>query len=294
MSNRLNVCFVINSNYVGQVKVAIKSLFDANKGRDILIIIVHSGLTNEEVNNLELFVNKHKQQVVFKYFDTSIFSNLSKMRNDTSYAAYIKAFLPYLLTEYNKVIYLDCDLVVNRDVSELFDYEQSHFLGAVVDKPFNKKNSEHVKLITGFETDKYFNSGVMVFDYGHKDEIVKEKDVLDYISSHKDIILFHDQDILNHFYCSKYEEYGDDYNHLAVYSSPKEILFHSNKTDSVIIHYANWKPWNSNYIGKYYKKYLKVYRSIQKEEQLQFLKRRNVFSMIRLMLKYVFRIFKRG
>jgi hypothetical protein len=71
--------------------------------------------------------------------------------------------------------------------------------------------------------------------------------------------------------------------------SAKEFIYYK-KTNPLVIHYANWKPWNNNYIGKFYKEYKKMYNEARLiDNSISFLKRRNLFKMISLILHYVFR-----
>ena len=282
----MNICFVVNRAYIGQLKVAIYSLAKYNKETNI-IVLTHD-LTNIDKEDLIRFTKEYGQAIRFVNMDDSLFEGLPRMGYDASYTAYFKLMIPYVLNYLDKVLYLDCDLLVEKSLNDLYNKQNNHFLSACLDEKINKKRISHIEMITG-EKSNYFNSGVILFDFSHSVEIVSQEVLFDYIKSNKEKFKFHDQDILNHFYIKYCDHLEEKYNYVTTYKSVVDVFKHIGGKDAVVIHYANWKPWNSNYIGKYYKKYYKTYKTLKKKENLNFLKRRNIFSQLKLILKYIVR-----
>ena len=163
------------------------------------------------------------------------------------------------------------------------------FLSCVADYKINRKNKDHVEKITGDGSLTYFNSGVMLFDYSKSEQLVPREELLEYIGLNKDLIRWHDQDILNHFYADKCRLLDEKFNYLTTYKGLKDLFIQKGKKDAVVVHYANWKPWRSNYIGKCYKLYKKNYKELIGEKDVNFLKRRSLFAQLKLILKYIFR-----
>lgn len=286
----MNFCFVINKNYIGQFKVAAFSLFkNSFKSYDINIFILHSDLEKEDQHNLRLFVSKYGANIDFVYMDSSMFEGLPKMRSDSSYTAYFKVMIPYVLSFLDKVLYLDCDLLVKRDLQSLYSIDKGTFLCSSLDLRMNKYNSNHIKKIVGFDSKLYFNSGVVLFNFKYKDQIFDKNVVLNYIKDNKDIIIYHDQDILNHFYINKNYVLEREFNYLTIYQSFKDFLFHNDIKKAYIIHYANgnFKPWFSNYVGKGYKEYIHYYNLIKDDENLSFLNKRSFKDCFKLVIHYL-------
>lgn len=284
----MNICFVVNKNYIGQLKVCMKSLFETNKNH-IDIFLLQNDLDDADKDDLSKFINKYNQSINYITMDDSNFIGLPKMGYDSSYTAYFKIMIPYILNYLDRVLYLDCDILVEKDLTSLYNRVTTNFLSSCLDERMNKKKQNHVEKIVGYKTNKYFNSGVVLFDFKHSDQIVNKENVFAYIKANLDIIEFHDQDILNHFYVEHNDVIDRLYNYLTIYNNVKEIFIDKNINNAFIIHYANWKPWNNNYIGKHYKAYYKMYKSIEKQEKLNYLKKRNIFSMTKLICKYLFR-----
>ena len=282
----MNICFVVNKNYIGQLKVAIKSLFETNK-ENINIYLLENDLTETDQVDLTRYVDSFGSNIVYVKMSDEYFKGLPRMGYDKSYTAYFKIMIPYVLNNLDKVLYLDCDLLVRKNLSDLYSRDTNNFISASLDIKMNKNKKDHIKNICGLDT-KYFNSGVILFDFKYSNDIVPQKEMIDYILSNKDVIKYHDQDILNHFYYDSFDEIDECYNSHTIYYSVKELFSNKRLKRAYIVHYANWKPWNSNYIGKAYKMYLKEYNSIKKNENLNYLKRRNIFSMLKLIFKYIF------
>lgn len=284
-----NIAFVINRNYIGQFKVTFYSLIQNNKNLKIVVHLLNKDLTDEDQSDIIRFVKKYDADIIFYQIDDTIFHGLPKMGYDNSYTAYYKVLLPYYLNHLTKVLFLDCDIIVRKDISPLFNIRLESFLSVIEDYKINRKRIDHKRKIIGDTDAFYFNSGVMLFDFSKSEQIASQEDVVEYIGSNRDNIVWHDQDILNHFYAKDCNILEEKYNYLTTYKSLKDILCAKGKRRACIVHYANWKPWKTNYIGKYYRLYKKYYKEIQDEKGVDYLQKRSLFAQIKLILKYIFR-----
>ena len=86
----------------------------------------------------------------------------------------------------------------------------------------------------------------------------------------------------------------EKYNYLATYRSLSDLFLRRGSRKAVVVHYANWKPWKNNYIGKCYGLYRKYYRKCLGEKGVDFLQRRSLPAQIGLIVKYVMRAFRKG
>jgi len=281
-----NLCYVINKNYIGVFKVSILSLLKNNKEK-YLIHMLSNDLDEFDKLNLSNFLKEFNTEIKYYQIDDNIFKNLPKMGYDNSYTAYYKVLIPYILKDLDNCLYLDCDIIVKNGLKEIFELNHNHFLSASSDLRLNKKRKEHKKLIIGDDTITYFNSGVMYFDYKYKDEIPDINKLLDYLVSNKEDIIFHDQDILNHFFAKNYDLLDEKYNYATTYKDISDMLLKKGLKKAVVIHFANWKPWNEDYIGKAYRLYKKYYKMLKYDKDVSFLKKRKLIKMIKKILKYL-------
>ena len=116
----MNILVTLDSNYIYPLCVMFNSLAKTNSGRDFDIYVAYSSLTDEDFEKMEkalVGVNAviHKVPV-----DNEIFAGapvLDRLSKETYYRLLIGDILP---ADVHKVLYLDPDIVINRDLSELY------------------------------------------------------------------------------------------------------------------------------------------------------------------------------
>jgi len=175
-------------------------------------------------------------------------------------SAYYRLFIPKLLpTTVRKAIYLDSDLVVCHDITDLWNLEllDSYAL-AVQDTvaPFASSSwglRRYKEL--GLQSDcKYFNSGVLVInlDKWRADHVSEE--VVEYLITNQEYVIAHDQDGLNAVLANKWTDIDPRWNQqpeIFSYASWENSQFSKETYDSLvaapyIVHFATGgKPWNT-------------------------------------------------
>lgn len=175
-----------------------------------------------------------------------------------------KIYLPQTLKDVDKVIYMDGDTIVLKDLRELYDIDVSQVYAAVAKDGIFYRFPKEMAEIGLDKRGFYFNSGVMLYNLKkqREDNIVEKLE--EYIKTHEDF--FGDQDVLNVVFGDKlrlmsyryncistfFEE--DDLNFLSKYFGenlpPKTFNIYENST---IIHYAGDKPWQENYRPEFLK-----------------------------------------
>lgn len=219
------------------------------------IIIFHNDITDNDKNLLNTIINCRFIDYEFPIKDISKFQE--EYFNQFTKLAYSRYECFNLLKEYKKVLWLDIDVLIQDDISGIFDYCDSGIAFA--------KKSYEFKIIKNLikPIDKYdmnegsFNSGVIVFkdnlpQYDKLTEWCYEK-TLEYA----EYLYLPDQAILNLMlqeFNIKVDEFGIYYNFCILATTINET-----KKDSVnakILHSAcpekfwnfwNYKEWNQNY-----------------------------------------------
>ncbi len=164
MTNQVPVVFICDRGYVMQTAVAISSLIasrDAETG--LQIHVVSYGLEPPQEREL-LGLAREGVQIRLVggdgAFDESSFSVGESRYRVATKAALLKFSLPELLPELDRVLYLDGDIIVCRDLSALAALELGGDLAAAVrDLP----QVFYEKQLLG-ESRDYFNSGVMLLN----------------------------------------------------------------------------------------------------------------------------------
>ena len=168
-------------------------------------------------------------------------NNLRKYNLPTphlSYAAYFRFFIPDMITE-DKVLYLDSDIIINDDLTNLFEIDLGNSPVAAVRDELQETN---------------FNSGVLLINnsYWRTHSISRQ---LFSVADQYHEVEFGDQGILNRFFVGQWKELDFKYNFMVGMDTIAERFQKNkwyekaNKYESVIsiIHYTDSKPWSSVY-----------------------------------------------
>lgn len=135
---------------------------------------------------------------------------------------YSRMFAPRFLREYDRVIYLDADILPIRRDDQIWTLSLPHGLGAVHDyavthdSPFaGKTRAEWLRSI-GVSSGRYFNSGVLIIDVKPWLEIDFPVLLCRYVENHGDSMRMFDQDFLNNVFQNTWSELSPSWNFQAV------------------------------------------------------------------------------
>ena len=156
-NNSINIVFTTDKEYSPYLKVALKSLI-LNKNKDSIynIYILSIDLnkkTQEELktfkqNDVEINTVPLKVKTLDKIIDKKInFFYVSR-------ADLFKFFIPEMFQNFDKILYLDSDILVLKDISEIYNYNLENKIIGVLPEKTNFKNEENSK----------YNCGVILFD----------------------------------------------------------------------------------------------------------------------------------
>jgi lipopolysaccharide biosynthesis glycosyltransferase len=196
------------------------------KGRLLAIHLIDCGLSDRNRRLLEDSVAALNPLVWFDFRNPDPV-RLSGLRVETAgLFTYARLVSAELFPEMERAIYLDTDVVVNRDLSELFNNELNGCaIGAVQDR-FTPMVS-HPLSILDWETrgmskdDPFFNAGVLLIDYKKwRAEKIGER-AIEFARANKEICVRWDQTALNILLYKKWKPLAPHWNYM-VYSNIKE------------------------------------------------------------------------
>lgn len=304
--NNLAIVFSTDSNYVPYMAVSIQSIIDnSDKNYNYDILVFDDGITTYQKEQLSQML---KSNVSLRYIDVkpllvTMDSSLFKSRGIWSAAACYRLFIPQLMSDYDKVLYLDCDVLVKDSLVDLFKIDLGKAeAGCCYDELHYSAHSDRIKDIAEYvkikDWNKYFNSGVILFNIKN---INSQKFIDGFIKALKRPYLpFLDQDVLNILWEGKYVplDWSWNFQYYMVIEHP-ELLDNSeiSKASSKrrIIHYiTGHKPWNSPdlpYAAEWWlaaRKTAFYEEIIYKNTRISNLLLRNFKHYNRLLSKYVF------
>lgn len=153
-----------DGHYSVWVGTAIQSIIEHTDSRCCFHILHDETLTDE--NKRKLMEVASQQNIVFHLMDTAVFDRVKEFADRFTIGSFFRCALPECLPGVKKIIYLDADVFVNKDIKELWDIDISNYcLAAVKDEGVNEYVYPRIlKKFTNFDKQKYFNSGVLLMN----------------------------------------------------------------------------------------------------------------------------------
>jgi len=258
------VVLAANQKYVPILYTCVQSIADcAARENHYEIYIFHTDITMDSQEMFQQRLVRENISITFVNVGNRVSGYVLQAKQHISTETFYRFLILDILKGYSKIVYLDCDMIVLRDVAELYRTEMGdHFIAAALDPDFagqcNMRNSEmrqYCKNTLGLEDPfQYFQAGVLVFNVQEMRREITVQKLLEMADT--GIYRFSDQDILN-VVCKGRVVYLDmswnmifDCNHFrwkkVIQYAPHDILdaYENARKNPYIIHYAGFlKPW---------------------------------------------------
>ena len=250
--NKINVCISCDDNYARYAGVVITSVLINATGFDNLhFYILNGGISDENKNKIQSLSSIRDCKIDFVDIDENVFSDFRKITTHAyiSLPAYYRLKMPTLLPDVDRIIYFDCDVIVNTSLNDLFNIEvEEYSIAGVLDI---KKKMQKIK-------PTYTNSGILVMDLKNMREQNLESKFFEYAQKHWNEIVCGDQEIINQVCKGKILNIDSKWN--------VQISNFTNRSDytknPAIVHFIGKnKPWqyaSFSYRKDLYYKYLQM------------------------------------
>lgn len=250
-----NICLSCDNNYAQYAGVVIASILLNSDDKSFFnFYILDGNIEQENKDKIEKLKEIKNFNLNFISIDENLFEVYKKIGTHSyiSLSAYYRLKLASLLPKIDKVLYLDCDVIVSSDLIELFETDISEYYAAGV-KDIAVNSSGYVpKLEKG---NIYFNSGVLYFnlDKIRKDNI--ESEFEKYTIENFDKIRVGDQEIINVVCQGKIKELYSTWN---VQSSNFVNRSDYTKNPNIVHYVGRNKPWKFGSINYWKNLYFNV------------------------------------
>lgn len=249
---RINVCVSADDNYSRYAAVVIASvLANAKESDDLYFYVLDGGISEESKAKIFQLKSFRDCSINFVKIDNNLFKDYMEVKTHgyISLPTYYRMKAASLLPDVDKLIYLDCDIVVNASLEELFSADMDGF--AIAGVRDTKKSNSKI-------SPTYVNAGMLVLDLNLIREKNIEHEFLVWTKEHFDEIKTGDQQIINETLNGKIKLLHSKWN----VQSSNFTNRSSYETRPNIIHYvSSQKPWKKgswNYFKHYYRQYEKL------------------------------------
>ena len=264
-TNNVAIAVAANDYFIPYCATFLKSMAehsDSDKNYDILLL--SQDVSDINVKNVKKMLSAWKN-ISLRVLDPSVLIDQYTFHIEGHFSkeTYYRLVLPELLPNYDKVLYLDSDMIAMDDVAKIYDENiDGYLLAACHDADtaglyngYRKDKKEYTdKILKLKEPYQYFQAGVLLLNLEEFRKRYTTKQILDFAVSEKWQLL--DQDILNKL-CEGAVKYIDmSWNVMVDFAgirinqiialAPRWLneMYQEARKNPKIIHYAGpQKPW---------------------------------------------------
>jgi lipopolysaccharide biosynthesis glycosyltransferase/glycosyltransferase involved in cell wall biosynthesis len=259
------VVFASDDGYVPMLTTTIGSMLQ-NASEDYFydIVVLQRNIAYEHRRAMESYLKRYPNAKLRFYDVTDLISGYDLATNNAhiSMETYYRFLVQKIFAGYDRVLYLDSDLIIRGDVSELFNVDLGdNLLAAARDVDYlgnlnmpDGKRMEYTTTKLGMDNPyDYFQAGVLVLNTREMRKLHTVPEWMEIVS--KSDFIYDDQDILNaecqgrvHYLPADWNVMHDCAGRVAkVFTwAPNEVFdaYNASRNDPKIIHYAGFeKPW---------------------------------------------------
>lgn len=279
----LPIVFTCDDAYFKYTNVVITSiLHNQNKNCRYEINILSEFISEKNKEIAKRQIEKHSNFSIKFVTLKDIDSNRFFLNSYMSISTYYRLYIPQLFSHYERILYLDSDVIVNADVSELARLDFEDTLSICCSSPYIKNivlEGGNKKFPLSYFTDvlkmpdplQYFNAGVMLYNLKKMNVMGVSEKLFKALEEINEPLL-QDQDILNSVLSNNggVKLISEKYNMIRVFKITarrillekfKEVFGISKKNNwFYIYHYVgNIKPWmDKREDGRLFLKYAKM------------------------------------
>lgn len=244
ISKEIPIFFAVDDGYCPFLAVALQSMLDNSSPENTYLIkILHTDISEENKKKIGKYerANVDIEFVDLNYYIKKVKDKLYT-RDYYSATTYFRLFLPNLYPQYDKVLYLDSDIVILDDIAKLYNTDMGDNLVAaapddvVISNPIFRDYAE--KVVGVADCNRYFNAGVLLMNL-HQLRKFKFQEKFTYVLERIRFEVAQDQDYLNRLCKGRVKIVDRTWNRMPI-PNPKI------RTEDVrLVHYnLAFKPWH--------------------------------------------------
>ena len=246
----IHVCFSLHDKtgrYSKFTGTTILSIFE-NTNSEVTAHILHDNtLTAENRDKFIYLAGRYGQLVKFYNVEELCADKISEILNFApevknayvSIGTFYRLLIPQIIpSDVDKIIYLDSDIIVNLDLKELWQIDLGDKISAAVPEILLYKTIDNMKhwfplCAYGIvKAEDYFNAGVLLMDlnlFRNAESAIMQG--IRFCAKNPRYQGYHDQDVLNYCFSTKYLKLSDKFNRPAQVvrledESPAKKIYH--------------------------------------------------------------------
>ncbi len=261
---KINIVYISDSKYLPYMMVSLNSaILNKDERTKYHIHVIGKDISPQDV---KLLKNMQQKNIIIDIYPAKELNlDYTHLGRFASFKISLqKLFIAEYLPHLDKVLYVDADTLVQKDLSRIYQTNiRGKYVAAVKDGLMYQAPEHMVELQLKNPT-FYFNSGVMLLNLDNirQDDIMRKAVI--YFNTHNEV--FGDQDVLNSVFSGKTVSLSYLYNCISTFFEEKTADFltafwqekvWNNQQEvyenAAILHFAGHKPWTTMFQNPYLK-----------------------------------------
>jgi len=269
----MNILLTLDRNYLLPMQVLLTSLLLNNPGETFEIYLAADDLTQEDLQPAQALCIRCGASLHLVPIQESWFAAAPTLRY-YSRAMYYRLLAAQLLPDtLDRVLDLDPDMLVINSLHALYNTDMGdHLYAACIHKGLVDLSTpvNRVRLGT-YETEGYFNSGMLLMNLSAIRKRVQAQDIFDYVEKNRQLLVLPDQDVLNGLYGDSilpldeclYNYDARKYSEYLVSSQGQRDMGWVMENTCILHFCGKKKPWKKTVTGRFlalYRHYMNLSR----------------------------------
>ncbi|CYU95869.1 glycosyltransferase family 8 protein [Streptococcus suis] len=238
----MNLAFTVSDSYIDYMGTTLYSIMVHTRKSLVSVYVLTSDISDYSRFKLQKLEDRfHNLNIHILVVDAKQFEDLPLNRSHiTRPEVYFRMAFASLLPDLDRILYLDSDILAQKDLQPLWETPLDGAYMAAVSEPPSEGGFDYRRSIGMTDPTYYFNSGVLLMDLKKIREDKIESLLFECGHAIKDKIRLQDQDIINVALEGKIKALDPIYN----YGYMERQANLRKEADIVLNHYSLEKPWN--------------------------------------------------
>lgn len=241
MNERLHIVLSSDDAYAKYLSITIASILRHGEEESWFFHILDGGIAAGDKQKIADMVERRQGCLEFLPVHAGMLSDMALNIHASSHvspATYYRLLIPSLLSV-ERCVYLDCDTLCRASLLPLWQTDLQGCLAAAV------KDIDEDTHAVRLGLQRYFNAGMLLMDLSSMRRLNIQKSFFDFLQTHHDRIVLHDQDVINAVLDGKIKEVDMRWNvQVAFTRQCRNTGFFARGKNAHIIHYiGHRKPW---------------------------------------------------
>lgn len=203
----MDIVFCLDNNYSNLLAVAIISILkNIKKGSILNFFVMHKDMNSENIKKVQSLVKGDNKIYFIQIDEDEWLSNFKKPAIWANKVCYYRMIAPQVVKKFkeennlpqnDRLLFLDVDIIVDGDISPIFDTNISNVAIGAVKSPLNIEEKEHIPTLNLPLGHQYIYAGFMLYNIQKwiEDKVLEQAIEIDKL--HPNGLKWADMDMIN-------------------------------------------------------------------------------------------------